>query len=84
MTISRNSGLDDTPLLLLELLSEKDMYGYEMIDTLAKRSNNVFRLKGGTLYPLLHRMVQAGYLTRYEQETNGKIRKYYRISKGRR
>ena len=43
-------------MLLLKLLSEKDMYGYEMITTLRKRSQNVFELKAGTLYPLLHAM----------------------------
>ena len=41
-------------MLLLRLLAEKDMYGYEMIDTLRKKSCNVFELKAGTLYPLLH------------------------------
>ena len=40
--------------MLLKLLSEKDMYGYEMIETLRSRSENVFDLKAGTLYPLLH------------------------------
>ena len=32
------------------------MYGYEMIETLGKRSENLFELKAGTLYPLLHTM----------------------------
>ena len=36
-------------MMILKLLSEKDMYGYEMIDTLRKRSENVFELKAGTL-----------------------------------
>ena len=40
-------------MMLLKLLSEKDMYGYEMIETLRQRSQNVFELKAGTLYPLL-------------------------------
>ena len=35
-------------MLLLRLLAEKDMYGYEMIDTLRKKSCNVFELKAGT------------------------------------
>ena len=39
-------------MLLLRLLAEKDMYGYEMIDILRKKSCNVFELKAGTLYPL--------------------------------
>ena len=43
-------------------------------------SRNVFELKVGTLYPLLHSMVQSGYLESYNQEANGKLRKYYRIT----
>ena len=68
-------------MLILRLLSEKDMYGYEMIDTLRKRSQNVFELKAGTLYPLLHGLEEKHYLTFYEQEVPGKVRKYYRITR---
>ena len=50
------------------------MYGYEMIDTLKGKSNNVFELKAGTLYPLLHSMEEKGWLTVYEQEAGGKMR----------
>ena len=53
-------------MLLLKLLSEKDMYGYEMITTLRKRSQNVFELKAGTLYPLLHTMEEEELLTSYD------------------
>ena len=67
--------------MILKLLSEKDMYGYEMIDTLRKRSENVFELKAGTLYPLLHSLEDKRYLLSYEQEAVGKIRKYYQITK---
>lgn len=80
MTVSRNLVSGNTSMLLLKLLSEKDMYGYEMISTLSKRSNNVFELKVGTLYPLLHSLVQSGYLKGYDQEANGKLRKYYQIT----
>lgn len=68
-------------MMLLKLLSEKDMYGYEMIETLRQRSQNVFELKAGTLYPLLHNLEAKGYLSSYEQEKNGKTRVYYSISK---
>ena len=68
-------------MLLLRLLEEKDMYGYEMIDTLRKKSCNVFELKAGTLYPLLHGLEEKGLLTAYEQEYAGKTRKYYSITK---
>ena len=63
-----------TTLLLLQLLSEKDMYGYEMIETLRDRSQNIFELKAGTLYPLLHGLEGKKYLESYEQEAGGKTR----------
>lgn len=67
--------------MLLKLLSEKDMYGYEMIETLRSRSENVFELKAGTLYPLLHTLESKKYITSYEQDGVGKVRKYYSITK---
>lgn len=70
-----------TTLLILQLLSEKEMYGYEMIETLRERSQNVFELKAGTLYPLLHGMEEKGLLESYERDAGGKTRKYYRITK---
>lgn len=80
MAVSRSLISGNTAMLILQLLSEKDMYGYEMIETLSERSKNVFELKVGTLYPLLHSLVQADYLTSYEEEVNGKLSKYYQIT----
>lgn len=80
MAVERSLMSGSMTLLLLKLLSEKDMYGYEMIDTLRRRSENVFELKAGTLYPLLHGMEEKGLLTCYEKEAMGKIRKYYSIT----
>ena len=56
------------------------MYGYEMIDVLAQRSNNVFEMRAGTLYPLLRNLVNQKCLTSYDQEVNGKLRKYYSLT----
>lgn len=80
MTVSKNPVSGNTSMLILKLLSEKDMYGYEMIDTLSRRSDNVFELKVGTLYPLLHSLVKGGYLKGYDKEVSGKLRKYYQIT----
>ena len=80
MASDKNQLSGNTAMLLLQLLSEKDMYGYEMIETLQQRSNDVFELKAGTLYPLLHGMEDKGLLTCYEQEFQGKTRKYYSIT----
>lgn len=81
MSIDKSLVSGSISMLLLRLLSEKDMYGYEMIDTLRKRSENVFELKAGTLYPLLHSLEEKNFLTSYEQEASGKTRKYYQITK---
>ena len=81
MAVDRSLSSGSTPMLLLKLLSEKDMYGYEMIETLRERSQDVFEMKAGTLYPLLHTLEEKGLLTVYEQEVGGKVRKYYSITK---
>lgn len=80
MAIDRSLVSGSMGMLILRLLSEKDMYGYEMIDTLKKRSENVFELKVGTLYPLLHGLEEKKFLNSYEQEVLGKVRKYYQIT----
>ena len=85
MTLSKNQVSGNTAMLILKLISEKDMYGYEMIENLRLRSNDVFDLKAGTLYPLLHGLEEKGDLTSYEQAAAGKLRKYYSLTKsGRR
>lgn len=81
MTVDKSLISGSTAMLILKLLEEKDMYGYEMIETLREKSNHVFELKAGTLYPLLHSMEEKGWLTGYEQEYGGKLRKYYRLTR---
>ena len=74
-----------TGMLLLALLERRDMYGYEMVEALRAQSREIFHLKAGTLYPLLHTMVSQGHLTCRVLDCSGKIRKYYRNTKeGRR
>lgn len=85
MPIEKSLISGSTSMLLLRLLSEKDMYGYEMIEALNQKSNNVFSLKAGTLYPLLHSLEEKNCLTSYERDAGGKTRKYYTITgEGRR
>lgn len=81
MKIEKSLISGSMSMLILRLLDEKDMYGYEMIDSLRKKSENVFELKAGTLYPLLHGMEEKGFVSSYEKEVLGKVRKYYCITK---
>lgn len=73
-------NLEHSQLLLLSLLSTGDMYGYQMITELERRSDNTFRMKEGTLYPILKKMENDGYLKTYSEEVAGRTRKYYHIS----
>lgn len=68
-------------LMILSLIKEKERYGYEIIKELHERSENVFEMKEGTLYPILHRLELKGYLKSYIQMAEtGKERKYYYIT----
>lgn len=51
--------------------------GAEMIDELRRHG---YRLSPGTLYPILHELEEAGYVSRSEQTVAGKRRKNYRIT----
>ena len=81
MAVDKSLVSGSTMMLILKLLEEKDMYGYEMIETLREKSENVFELKSGTLYPLLHGLEEKEFVKSYEQEAGGKTRKYYSITR---
>ena len=81
MSIDKSLLTGSTTVLILKLLEEKDMYGYEMISNLAKKSNHTFDLKAGTLYPLLHNLEKNGIVESYEESTaSERTRKYYHLT----
>ncbi|MBD7916323.1 helix-turn-helix transcriptional regulator [Clostridium sp. Sa3CUN1] len=69
-------------ILILSLLSKKDMYAYEISKVIMEYSNESVILGEGTLYPALKRFYENGYLDYYwvEKENNLVKRKYYRIT----
>ena len=72
------SGIEE--LLILQLLSEKEMYGYEIRKALAQRTNNAFEMKEASLYGPLYRMSSRGLISSRKEVVNGKrFRVYYRI-----
>lgn len=82
MAINKSLLTGSTSMLLLKLLDDRDMYGYQMIEELAKRSNNTFSLKAGTLYPLLHALEVQGMITSYDENADSaRVRKFYSITK---
>ena len=86
MKIEKSLLSGSTPLLVLSLLKDGDKYGYQMADELAKRSDDTFELKEGTLYPLLHTLEKNKLVSSYTKESEGgRERKYYCLTEeGRR
>ena len=82
MKIDKSLMTGSTTLLVLSLLAREEMYGYQMITELARRSDHTFELKEGTLYPILHALEadRLGTVQEKEAET-GRVRKYYRITR---
>lgn len=82
MELDKSLTSGSIPLLVLKLLEDGDLYGYQMIAELRRRSDDTFRLKAGTLYPLLHGLEQRGLVTAYERTAeSGKTRRYYHLTK---
>lgn len=82
MSIDKSLLTGSTTTLILKLLEEKDMYGYEMIETLANKSDHTFDLKAGTLYPILHGLEKKELVESYEKKAdNDRFRKYYHLTK---
>ncbi len=78
----KKQSIEHTRLLALSLLAGEDMYGYQMIVELARRSNHTFDMKEGTLYPVLHGLEQEGFVEAYRKEApTGRERKYYHLTR---
>ena len=80
MKISRELLKGSTNLMVLSILEKENMYGYQMIKKMQEKSNNVFELGEGTLYPILHGLEEKGFITSYWDESTSKKRKYYAIT----
>jgi PadR family transcriptional regulator, regulatory protein PadR len=62
---------------ILHHAAEEPVYGLAMIQELKRHG---YDLSPGTLYPVLHGLEEAGYLTREDRVVHGKVRKYYTIT----
>lgn len=65
-----------TEFLILAILETDDSYGYEISQTIKLVAN----IKESTLYPILKRLENSGFLTTYSQEFQGRRRKYYSLT----
>ncbi len=74
MIFTLNAPMMD--FLVLSVIARGDAYGYQ-ISQIIKRASNT---KDSTLYPILRRLQENNYLITYDQQYQGRNRKYYRIT----
>jgi PadR family transcriptional regulator PadR len=81
MAADKGMVAGNTTMLILKLLEEKDLYGYQMIEELSQKSNDTFNLKAGTLYPILHGLENEGMVSSYDDNADSsRTRKYYHLT----
>lgn len=81
MNYGRELLKGSTDAILLSLINQTPMYGYQIIKELEKRSNGYFQFKEGTLYPALHRLEKAGLIQgKWQTLPTGQERRYYFIT----
>lgn len=85
MPLSENVKRGSVELLLLTLLQNEDMYGYQLAQELESRSGGRYSLQESSMYPILYRMMDKGLISD-KQVLVGKrrTRVYYHLEdKGR-
>lgn len=82
MRVERELMRGAGPLAVLKLLQQREMYGYEMVDMLSKRTDGVLAMGQSTLYPMLYNLQAKGLVTsRRRHADSGRQRKYYALTK---
>lgn len=81
MQVRENLKKGTVEMVLLHLLQERSMYGYELLQEMKQRSGEKFVLKDGSMYPVLYRMIDKGLIAD-EQVLVGRrrTRVYYHLT----
>jgi len=71
-------------LLLLRLLEQREMYGYELVKAIKLKTGEAISLGEGVIYPVLHSLERGGALRSRRKKVAGRTRVYYSLNaKGR-
>ena len=82
MEFDRELVKGSTAPIVLKLLADGEMYGYQIVKVVNERTGGRFEWKEGTLYPCLHRLEGGGLIhSRWHEAPNGRRRKYYRMTR---
>ena len=81
MTLEREWMRGAAPLAVLTLLERQEMYGYELVEALEKRTDGILTMGQSTVYPLLYNLEGKGQVESFKRPgPSGRQRKYYRIT----
>ncbi len=74
MTFTLNAPMLD--FLVLSIIAEGDAYGYQISQIIKRAAGS----RDAALYPILKRLQESGYVDTYDEQYQGRNRKYYRIT----
>jgi PadR family transcriptional regulator PadR len=78
---SSSSFMNGVPeLLLLRLVQDREMYGYELVQAVREQTGTAITLGEGVVYPVLHALEKEGALTSRRKTVNGRSRVYYSVT----
>lgn len=80
MKIERELMRGAGPTAVLQLLGQREMYGYELVEALSRESDGVLAMGQSTLYPLLYNLEAKGFVASRVDESGPRPRKYYRLT----
>ncbi len=81
MNLKKDVSKGSVTLMVLSVLEDKDLYGYQMVTYLESLSSGVFKFNEGTLYPILHALEKEDCLESYWNVVDdSRPRKYYHIT----
>ena len=82
MRIDRELMRGAGPVAVLQLLEQREMYGYELVESLSTQSDGVLTMGQSTLYPLLYNLETKKLIRgRWKESSSGRQRKYYSLTK---
>ncbi len=81
MKIERELMRGAGPTAVLQLLSAREMYGYELVEALSARTDGVLAMGQSTLYPMLYNLEAKGFIeAEWRTADSGRERKYYHLT----
>lgn len=82
MRVERKLMRGAGPVAVLKLLERREMYGYELVEALARRTDGVLAMGQSTLYPMLYNLEAKGWIESSERTApSGRERRYYRLTR---